>query len=409
MGDESLIFVLEEELGHRSHARNIRRALTRSAMPRSRFVRIDHSKFDRHPRLPFLANQSLRYSWSARRAVRRLIAEAPADGLFVHTQTSSLFLGDVMGRLPTVLSMDATPMNYDSVGHAYGHSKQMGPVEGLKRTVNREAFRRSAALVTFSHWAAVSLSDDYGIDADKITVLPPGVDLHRFTPARGSPPSGPVRVLFVGGDFQRKGGEDLLGAVSQLQGMVELDVVTSAQAVRNVPGIRFHTGLSNKSPELPELYRSADIFALPTHGDCSPIAIVEAMASALPVAACRVGGVGELVAHGESGFLVPTASPDHLARMLRLLVEHPDLRIRMGERGLETARRSHDAERNVGDLIELVRRTARQGVQRVDVRGRRADLDCLTAYGETPHDRARLRLKPSIGSLKTGGWRRSGL
>jgi glycosyltransferase involved in cell wall biosynthesis len=356
----SLIFALEKTLGHGTHGANIERAAKESGDLTCRFVSIDHSALGQGRRFPIVDNHSLRSSWTARRGVVTLLRQAPADGLFIHTQVSSLLLLDVMTRVPAVVSMDATPVNYDAVGEAYRHHRQRPTLESAKLAVNRRAFSRAAALTTFSDWAANSLVNDYGISDRKITVIPPGVDLQRFSPRGEKERNARVRLLFVGGDFQRKGGEDLFAAVSQLESCVELDVVTSVPPA-NVPGgVRIHTGVPNTSTVLMDLFRSADVFVLPTRGDCSPIAIAEAMASGLPVVSCAVGAVAELVAHNDTGLLVPPAAPRELAAALRLLAARHDMRVRMGERGLQLARRRHDAARNVGRLIELVRRTAHE-------------------------------------------------
>ena len=358
MRKQSLIFALEKALGHGTHGANIEHTANETADLTCRFVPIDHSALGQGRRLPIVDNHSLRSSWTARRGVVTLLRQAPADGLFIHTQMSSLLLFDVMTRVPTVVSMDATPANYDDVGEAYGHHRQTPTLESAKLAVNRRAFSRAAALTTWSDWAASSLVDDYGISDRKITVIPPGVDLQRFSPRADKQTNARVRLLFVGGDFQRKGGKDLFAAVSQLGDCVELDVVTSAPPAEVPLGVRIHTGVPNTSTVLMDLFRSADVFVLPTRGDCFGIAIAEAMASGLPVVSCAVGAVPELVAHDDTGLLVPPAAPRELAAALRLLAARPEMRVRMGKRGLQVARREHDAARNVGNLIELVRRTA---------------------------------------------------
>jgi glycosyltransferase involved in cell wall biosynthesis len=170
---------------------------------------------------------------------------------------------------------------------------------------------------------------------------------------------GLVRVLFVGGDFARKGGPDLLAA---LQGLpeAELDVVTGGE-VGPVPAsvrCRVHRGLGPGDPALLELYRRADLFALPSRGDCLPQVLAEAAASGLPLVATATGAMPEIVHDGTNGFLVPVGSPQDLRAALRRLVGDPELRRSMGQESLELARREHDALANHRLIFELMAEVA---------------------------------------------------
>lgn len=80
-----------------------------------------------------------------------------------------------------------------------------------------------------------------------------------------------------------------------------------------------------------------DVMALPSRSEGFPLAIVEAMLSARPVVATRVGSVPEAVTDGETGILVDKDDVDGLAAALRRLRDDPDLRVRLGQRGREVA------------------------------------------------------------------------
>jgi glycosyltransferase involved in cell wall biosynthesis len=261
-----------------------------------------------------------------------------------------------MRSLPTVISIDATPINFDNVGAGYAHRRQAAPLESGKLRIHRRTFTAARAIVAFSQWAADSVVSDYGIPAERVHVIRPGVDLGKFCPGvvrQAEPP----RILFVGGNFARKGGNDLLHAMRGLGASAELDLVTSdppAAIPRDIK-VRVHTGLGHDSAKLFDLYRQADIFALPSRADCSPHVIAEALASGLAVVACDTGAVSELVVDGENGLLVPPAAPVALEAALRTLVDRPDLRRVMGERALVRARREHDAGRNAKKVFELMR------------------------------------------------------
>jgi len=83
-------------------------------------------------------------------------------------------------------------------------------------------------------------------------------------------------------------------------------------------------------------------------------AIVEAMASGLPVVATPVGAITELVRDGETGFVVPPGSPARLAQALAGLIASPQRRAAMGRAGLDLARRDHDMARNNQSILALM-------------------------------------------------------
>lgn len=349
-------FVLEQTLGHVAHGRNLERALAAHPDLEAEVTRIPYSVPRGIGALPGLRNWSVRASWAARRGLEAQLARGPLDALFIHTQVASLLSAGVMARVPTIVSLDATPVNFDMEGAAYGHRRGSGAAEWIKRAINRRSLTAACKLVTWCQWAANSLVDDYGIDPSRIEVIHPGVDLELFQP-RPKAGEGPTRVLFVGGDFERKGGPDLLDALTALGpgAPVELDIATGSEVVIP-PGatVRVHRGLRPQSPELVELFRSADVFVLPTHGDCFPQVIGEAMACAVPVVATRVGAIPETIRDGVNGFLVPAGAADDLAFALRRLVEDRSLRAEMGRGALAVARERHDARRNAERIFALM-------------------------------------------------------
>jgi glycosyltransferase involved in cell wall biosynthesis len=355
------LFVMEQMLGHVVHTANLERAIDREAGISASVIRVAPrtSSWTRH--LPGLRRWSFQASWAARAAVRSRLAEGDVDALLIHTQVAALLSVGVMRTVPTVVSLDATPLNYDSVGASYDHARSPLAVERLKWQVNHRAFGAARALVSWSRWAADSLVRDYHVPAERVHVIHPGVDLRRFHPGEPSGGDAPVRILFVGGDFARKGGEELLEAVATLGPDVELDVVTATPPPAVPPGVRVHVGLGHRVDRLHALYRQADIFALPTRGDCLPLVVAEALASGLPVVACDVGALSEVVREGWNGLLVPPRRADLLAAALRALVEQPELRRTMGARGRRMACEEHDAERNNRAILDLMRRISGTG------------------------------------------------
>jgi glycosyltransferase involved in cell wall biosynthesis len=205
------------------------------------------------------------------------------------------------------------------------------------------------------------LIDDYGVSGDRIQVLAPGAARGFFDTGRMRLLSSKsdsnhkrIKILFVGGDFERKGGLELLNCMSgAVADACELHVVTQS-AVPARPNLFVYRGLKSNSPELQQLYADADIFALPTLADCLGVALMEAAASALPVVTTNVGGVGEAVQPGQSGIVVRSGDVSSLRSALSALAGDSQLRCRMGQAAHRLACERFDSERNNQVLFDLL-------------------------------------------------------
>ena len=103
----------------------------------------------------------------------------------------------------------------------------------------------------------------------------------------------------------------------------------------------------------------ADLFVLPSHSEGSPMALLEAMCSRLPIAATCVGGVPEMVENEVSALLVPGRSPRALAAAIRRLLDEPALRSKLADSAFERARR-HSPARRCAALLALYREAAQR-------------------------------------------------
>ena len=105
--------------------------------------------------------------------------------MFVHTQVPAILMPDRLARIPTVVSLDATPIQYDELGEHYGHDTGNSLAEGLKWRANRACFARAARIVTWAEWTKRGLVDRYEVPAEKVIVIPPGVHYDAWaTPRR---------------------------------------------------------------------------------------------------------------------------------------------------------------------------------------------------------------------------------
>jgi glycosyltransferase involved in cell wall biosynthesis len=106
-----------------------------------------------------------------------------------------------------------------------------------------------------------------------------------------------------------------------------------------------------------ELLQAADIFAWPGLAEAYGMAILEALAAGLPVVACEEGGIGDLVTHGQNGFLAPGRSAELLAAHLDRLIADVDLRRRLGDEakaGVAVRHSAAAAETRLQSVLQAV-------------------------------------------------------
>jgi glycosyltransferase involved in cell wall biosynthesis len=345
-------FVMEYLVGHVTFAKMLQRVVERDPSVQAEWLLVEPTTgLWPATMFPFSRNYTLRSSANARRMVGRA---GRFDVVFLHTQTLALFSGLLARRVPSVLSTDATPKNMDEAFPT--HRQQSPPVEELKRRFLGPVLRRPTYTMPWSEWCARSLVDDYGADPRRMHMVRPGVDLERWpAPPRAS--RGPLRVLFVGAEFERKGGPHLLAALAALEAEWECDIVTKS----DVPGgdrVRVHRDLGQHDPRLHALFAAADVFVLPTLGDAMPWVIIEAMASGLAVVSTRIGAVPELVLDGATGLLVGPGDVAGLAEALKRLAARPEVRLGMGAAARRRAEEMFDERRNGPQVLELLKRAA---------------------------------------------------
>jgi glycosyltransferase involved in cell wall biosynthesis len=353
-------FIVEQALGHATHLKNLQVNIPDDPEVTAHWGAVPWEASGPASRIPvFNSNWTVRAGLRARRAVAQIARQTQLDALFFHTQVPAILATDRVRRIPSIISLDATPWQYDTLGAFYQHNH--GPVwlERLKWQLNRDCFRAARHLITWSAWAKQGLVNNYDVPAEKVTVIPPGVnsaEWHR--PAPRVQHDGPARILFVGGNLERKGGLLLLEAFRALRPLgTELHLVTH-DTVPAEPGLFVYNDMQPNSPHLKQLYHDCDIFCLPTYGDCLPMVLSEAGAAGLPAVATRVAGIPEIVQDGTTGFLVPTGDVAALVEALSRLILNPDLRLRQGEQAVARVTRAFDARRNALRLLDLLKQEA---------------------------------------------------
>lgn len=191
------------------------------------------------------------------------------------------------------------------------------------------AISKATELVYPSSWAAQSAVRDYGADPSKVHVVPFGANM-QTAPAAERPSNRAIKksceLLFVGVDWERKGGDIAIETVQALQALgvaAKLTVIgCRPPGGRQYTNVEFIPFINKNSAEgrarLEKLYTGADFFLLPTRAECFSIALCEANAYGLPVLTTRTGGLEDLVREGKNGFLFPLeARGDQYAARIR--------------------------------------------------------------------------------------------
>jgi starch synthase len=267
-------------------------------------------------------------------------------------QAGVLFSPGRRPALPYHLYLDHTRAIAERYAPAPGLPPPV-PYEPGWRVREREVYLGAAGIFTMSEFVRRSLRDDYGVNPDRVHVVGAGPNVSP-APSELELVRDPV-ILLVGRNFVSKGGPELLEAFSRVRHAhprARLAIVSSRAPARLPPGAVFH-GLLDKEP-LARLYATASIFALPTRREAFGLSFVEAMAFGLPVVGSRIEAIPEIVAHGETGLLVPPGDPAALADALTTLLADPARARRMGAAGRARVAERFSWRRAAGGMLEVM-------------------------------------------------------
>jgi glycosyltransferase involved in cell wall biosynthesis len=196
--------------------------------------------------------------------------------------------------------------------------------------------RSAEAVCTLSEWARSSMLEDYGCDPARVFAVGGGAN-----PIRAPLSTGDGQVaLFVGVDFQRKGGEVLLAAWQQVRRRLpssELWIVGPRRRRHSTNGVRWLGRQPHE--EIKGLCARATVFVLPSLFEPWGFAFNEAMASGLPCVGTTACAMPEIIEDGVSGRLVEPGDADELAEALVDILGDPVHAARMGRAALDAFNR----------------------------------------------------------------------
>ncbi len=206
--------------------------------------------------------------------------------------------------------------------------------------------RQLPAVVTVSHSSRADIAAQMGVEPERMTVVPVGVDHHVFRPRPDVRPVPGRLMVTSSSDVPMKGLVPLLEAVARLRRSraVELVVVGRPQKGGRVdraldrlglrPAVRVVSGISDE--ELARCYGEAEVAIVPSLYEGFSLPAIEAMACGVPVVTTTGGALPEVVGrNGETALLVPPDDPGALASAITGLLCDPAARARLGAAGRE--------------------------------------------------------------------------
>jgi len=287
-------------------------------------------------------------------AMRRWIRGRRLDLLVTFFRDANIFgtLGGRWAGVPVVSSRR-------NLGRGYWHT----PRElFMLRLLNR----MTRAYVANSEAVRAYTIETERVSPESITVIPNAIDLARFRPSA---------VPILPEQRWRLGLPEgfLIGCVANLRPIKGIDVLVRAVGTSEVLRDQVHLVLVGSGPlegtlralsaelgiaervhffgmrsDVPDILRVLDMAVLCSHAESSPNAVLEYMATGLPVIATNVGGVPELFSSESVGRMVPSGNPGELARAIELFFESPELRSEMGRR----ARQHTEAQHSIPAVAE---------------------------------------------------------
>jgi glycosyltransferase involved in cell wall biosynthesis len=182
------------------------------------------------------------------------------------------------------------------------------------------ALKRTKRILLPSDWAARSVVEDYHIDPQKVCILPYGANIDKPPPLEKivmiRRKSDRCRLLFVGTDWERKGGDTAFETLVKLEEMgIQAELIVcgcvpphsfSHERMKVIPFL--DKSDEKEYQQLQNLFMTAHFFLLPTRQELFGFVFSEASAFGLPALAANTGGVAGAIEDGKNGFLLPPSA-----------------------------------------------------------------------------------------------------
>jgi glycosyltransferase involved in cell wall biosynthesis len=308
-----------------------------------------------------LARQDTR--WNLADSLER----APSEAVRRLAKYDVLYLNLVSVRHPlALLCYAAFPARVLIADHSSGVELEGGRAKQLARTLlDRLTMARVGAIAGVSEYVRVRDQRHFGLPSPRVHTIYNGVDLARFSPAKGR--GDPPMVFAAAHLIRHKGLHLLVDAFAQLRHPARLRIagdgpeapVLRRQAARL--GIAERVQFLGLRDDVDRLLRECEVFVHPaTWGEAFGLTVAEAMACGRSVVASAIGGIPELIEHGVSGILVPPGDAAALTRELERLIADPSLRERLGRSARQRVEQKFDIDASVRAHLRFCEAFARR-------------------------------------------------
>lgn len=280
-------------------------------------------------------------------SIARQIRKREIDIITTHNY-GALFYGSFGARIAgcsRLLHVDHNPLL---------SSKRKYPIS--QKRISSRAYK----VIAVSREVRTNLIRQEGIPAERIDIIANGVDeglynrpfdRHSLMARLGIPEN---RIVIGTGArlVYEKGLADLLDAAGLIKKKRDdfVLVIVGGGPLRGElerraqdNGLNSHALFTGARMDFHEIIRLFDIFVLPSLSEGLPLSLLEAMAAQRAIIASRVGGVPEVIAHGENGLLVPPRSPTQLSKAIERYLDSPGHRAVCGRKALASFRAKHSA------------------------------------------------------------------
>ena len=273
------------------------------------------------------------------------------EGLAYDVVHSHYWLSSWVGRELSQLIGAPHVVTFHTLGLIKMQSRA-GEVEPPERPlVEAEVMASADRIIAFSPHERDAMARLYGADADKVSLVPCGVDLSVFRPLNQKSVrarlglNGEKILLYVGRIEPLKGLELLVEATAQMDsgerlrlmvvgadanGDQEIDRVKQLAKERDLEDQIDFVGRVDHT-ELPLYYNAADVCVVPSYYESFGLVALEAMACGTPVVATRVGGLSTIIHHGRTGYLKSWRCPEAFANSVEMIIASDGLQQSMGE------------------------------------------------------------------------------
>lgn len=355
MAAKRVLCVFTKILGHVAECRRFMEVLDRIQNLEPTYVVVEVEDYVRF-KAPWWARATdpWHVRFLARQRARPLILDQSFDLLLVNAWELAVEFRGLARRIPAGMVVDAVPTTMDAQLRNRG---QNGPKRWIAHRIHHQSFARAVGEFDFffpkSSVCLEALVRDYGVGRECCHLALPHqhVGSRKFAERPYIPPA---RLLFVGNDFARKGGEFLLRLYSEhLSHRCTLTIASNDPRLAGrqlPPGVTLLAGKSQQ--QLLPVYRDSDIFVFPTQQDFTPEVLAEAVANGLPSIVTNVDGVRDLIQDEVTGFVIERqADAAAWAKKIRLLLNDAGRLAVMSQ----TTRRFAETHLSIGPFETLVR------------------------------------------------------